>query len=148
MAKKINEEATKNAKPRRRYLPNIWQAIDKGDELEFYRHLKKIIPSGTLSLPFNNSVGLTILHSSVGRKETLFMFQALIEAGANPYVRNGSGEDVLAYARRLRVYNETQEEHAARVNEYAACIAKHEAATIAAILPTTPTPTRRQSGRL
>lgn len=139
MAKKINEESTKNAKPRRRYLPNIWQAIDKGDELEFHRHLKKIIPSGTLSLPFDNSVGLTILHFSVGRKENLFMFQALIEAGADPYVKNGSGDDVLAYARKIGVC----------VDEYAACIAKHEAATLAAQTPpATPTTTRRQSGRL
>lgn len=133
MAKKINEEATKNAKPRRRYLPNIWQAIDKGDELEFHRHLKKIIPSGTLSLPFDNSVGLTILHFSVHRKENFFMFQALIEAGADPYVKNGSGDDVLAYVRKIGVF----------ANEYAACIAKHEAATIAASLPARPTPARR-----
>ena len=126
------EAIAQSAKPKRKaYARNIWQAMDKGDFEEFMRHLKKVQAMGTLSTPFCNSVGLTILHGSVGHMERFRMFEALIEAGADPRIENGSGEDVMAYARRVRVFGESEQDHTQRVAKYGACIAARVARMIA-----------------
>lgn len=131
----IARQTTPKIKPKR-YVQNIWQAVDKGDMDEFMRHLKKVCAAGTLSTPTIGGNRGTILHMTVAFTENFGMFKALIDAGADPYVKNSDGDDVLAHARRIGRFGETAQEHASRVEKLAAYIAQHEAKILAADLST------------
>lgn len=115
---------------------NIWQAVVKGDMDEFTRHLTKVCAAGTLSKPTIGGNRGTILHMTVAFTEKFGMFKALIDAGADPYVKNSDGDDVLAHARKIGRFGETAQEHAARVDRLAAYIAEGEAKLLAADLST------------
>ena len=102
---------------------NIWQAVVK-------------CAAGTLSKPTIGGNRGTILHMTVAFTEKFGMFKALIDAGADPYVKNSDGDDVLAHARKIGRFGETAQEHAARVDRLAAYIAEGEAKLLAADLST------------
>ncbi|HDR9169541.1 TPA: hypothetical protein QDB40_003538 [Burkholderia vietnamiensis] len=114
------------AKPKRkRYYPNLYQAIDKRDISEVHRLLKK-----TEVLAAINE------HTGVGPNHTPLLFaashlwfdacKAIIEVGGDPLETTRDGLNAVAIARTVQWWRPTPEQEACR-EQLAAYVAQWEA---------------------
>ncbi|HGL6715982.1 hypothetical protein WK24_15300 [Burkholderia vietnamiensis] len=129
---------------RKRYYPNLYQAIDHRDISEVHRLLKK--PDVLASI---NE------HTGVGPNHTPLLFaashlwfdacKAIIEAGGDPLETTRDGLNAVAIARTVQWWRPTPEQEACR-EQLAAYVAQWEAVKIreavTGIEPTVPAPRR------
>lgn len=136
-------QQTSTAKPKRkRYYPNLYQAIDHRDISEVHLLLKK--PEVLAAI--NEHTGVGPNHTPLLSAASSLWFEAckaIIDAGGDPMETNRDGLNAVAIARTVQWWRATPEQEACR-EQLAAYVARWEANKIregvADIKPAVPAP--------